>query len=232
MDLYVARQPIFDCSNEVFGYEILYRSGFKNIYDGNDPDYATINTIMTSIFNIGIDNLTVRKKAFINFTHNSLDKEIATILPNKYIVVEVLETVEPKENIIKALKRLKDDGYTIALDDFVFTKGYEPFIELADIIKIDFLLSTDEYKKEIFNYCKNYEITFLAEKIENESDYLLAKELGYKLFQGFYFGKPEILSKKIIELNKNKFHEIFKMVFKGELDLKNISFNEKNIGIV
>ena len=51
---------------------------------------------MTAIFNIGIDNLTGRKKAFINLTHNSLDKEIA-ILPNKYIVVEVLETVEPRK---------------------------------------------------------------------------------------------------------------------------------------
>lgn len=32
----LARQPIFDCQQEVYGYEILYRSGLVNTYDGNN----------------------------------------------------------------------------------------------------------------------------------------------------------------------------------------------------
>lgn len=225
MDLYVARQPIFDSDNKLFGYEILYRNGYYSSYKNNDPDYATMSTIVTAIFKIGIEKLTGGKMAFLNFTHNSLDKEIATILPKKYVVVEVLESVEPKKNIIKALKQLKDKGYKIALDDFIFKNGYEPFVELADIIKIDFLASSNEYKKGILNYCKNMGITFLAEKVENEDDYCLAKELGYDLFQGYYLQKPEILSKKVLEKSNNRINELFKMIFKGEIDLKSISFS-------
>ena len=178
MEIFVARQPIFNTDNEVYGYEILYRSGYDNSYNCTDEDLATSSTIISSFFDIGINKLTNGHKAFINFTTNLLDKEIATILPKEHVIIEVLENINPDEKIIESLKNIKRLGYTIALDDFVFSEKFTPFLNLADIVKIDFLESSIEYKRDIVKQCSRKDIIFLAEKVDTEEEHQTALEFG------------------------------------------------------
>lgn len=118
MSICVARQPIFDTNLNVYGYELLYRSNESSkSYDGTDPDQASSETIMLSL-DIGARNLTGNRMAFINFTENLLLNEVATILPRNFLVVEILETVNPSEEVLNACNRLKKQGYIIALDDY------------------------------------------------------------------------------------------------------------------
>ena len=105
-DVHVARQPIFDVNLNVFAYELLFRSSFINSYDGTDGDQATLDVINNSFLLIGIDTLTYGKKAFINFTTNSLKNNIPAMLPKEILGVEILETVIPDKEIIDACKKL------------------------------------------------------------------------------------------------------------------------------
>ena len=117
MEVYVARQPIFTKNLHVFGYELLFRiSGVELEYSGKDGDFATSSVITDSFLVIGIETLTRGKKAFINFTRNLLLDQTATILPKNLIVVEVLEGIDPDSGIIAACARLKQLGYTLALE--------------------------------------------------------------------------------------------------------------------
>lgn len=198
MEVFVARQPIFDKRQEVFAYELLYRDNQKNFYQSVDGDKASSNVIINSFVLIGMNTLTGGKKAFINFTENLIKEEIATIFPKDSLVLEVLENVVPDDKVIKACKHMKKMGFTLALDDFIFKPEFEPLLEIADIVKIDFLNSSPYERAFIVKKYKGKGIKFLAEKIETQEQFKEAVRLGYEYFQGFFFSKPVILSAKNI----------------------------------
>lgn len=211
MDIFIARQPIFDIKKEIYGYELLYRKNLENSFSATDGDEASA-TVINNLLTIGIETLLSDKKGFINFTENLLKKEAATILPKESIVVEILETVKPDKEIIQVCKSLKAQGYTIALDDFVFKEEFLPLIQLTDIIKIDFLLSSKEERKEIVKKYKHLNIKFLAEKVETCEEFEEAKQIGYSYFQGYFFSKPIILSSKNISSYKMNYTSLLKLI--------------------
>ena len=215
MDIFLARQPIFDRSNKVIAYELLFRNGYENFCSNADGDEATLNVIVNSFYIFGIKNITNDKKVFINFTEELIKKEIATLLSSEQVVVEILENIEPTEEIVVACKKLKQKGYTLALDDFVFDEKYMNLIKLIDIIKVDFKITKGYERKKLFELLKiNNKIKFLAEKVENREEYNEAVKMGYTYFQGYYFSKPVVLSRKSIFVNKNIGLKILKLINK------------------
>lgn len=206
MDVYIARQPIFNRKMKVYGYELLYRKSLNNYFEGGDDDQATTALINNSFLVFGFQELTGQTKGFINFSQNLILNELAYLLPKDQVVIEILERVEPNEKIIEACKKLKEKGYILALDDFVleqYTKEYMPLIEIADIIKVEFpAIKGDGIQKIIDRF--GQKITFLAEKVETREEHQRAMDMGFKLFQGYYFSKPLLENLKEIDaLNVN-----------------------------
>ena len=220
MDVFVARQPIFDRRLNVYAYELLFRVGRENVFVDTDGDIATSSVITDSFLVIGLESLTRGRKAFINFTKNLLMDETATILPKDLLVIEILEDVMPSKGIITACKKLKDSGYVLALDDFVFEPKFTPLIKLADIIKVDFKLSGEEERRLLIQKFSSTKIKFLAEKVETQKEYEQAKEMGFSYFQGYFFSKPVIISSKDIPGNKINYLNIL-----HEINLPEVDFN-------
>lgn len=220
--VHIARQPIFDTKLNVFGYELLFRNSFVNSYDTFDGDQATLDVITNSFLLIGIDTLTHGKKAFINFTANSLKNNIPAMLPKELIGVEVLEDIIPDEEIIKACKTLKKNGYLLILDDFVFAPEYLPLVEITDIIKVDFRTTSPAEQKQIIQRLRSYPIKFLAEKVETQEEFRAAVQMGYSYFQGYFFCKPLVVSGKTLPSYKTNYLRILGEINKPELDFKKI----------
>lgn len=221
-EVHVARQPIFDTNLNVFGYELLFRNSCRNSYTAIDGDQATLDVITNSFLFIGMDTLTYGKRAFINFTANSLKNNLPAMLPKELIGVEILEDIVPDEEIIKACKKLKKIGYLIVLDDFVFSPTHLPLIELADIIKVDFRNTSQNECKEIIQRLRSYPIKFLAEKVETQEEFQSARHMGYSYFQGYFFCKPLILSGKTLPSYKTNYLRILREINQPELDFKKI----------
>jgi len=220
MDVFMARQPIFDRNNHVIAYELLFRSGCENTYNSIDGNEATLNVIANSVY---FNTITDNKKAFINFTEKLIKEEIATILPCENVVIEILENIEPTDEILNACKKLKKQGYTLALDDFVFDKKYNKLIEIIDIIKVDFIITRGYDRKKIFDLLKiNKKIKFLAEKVETIEEYNEAMYYGYEYFQGYYFSKPTVLTAKSIPTNKYAGLEILKLINHKDFDYSDL----------
>ena len=132
---YVARQPILDRTQKVFGYELLFRDGVENSFRA-DPEMASRSTLDSTLL-FGMNTLCDGRRAFVNCTRDVLLKDLVTLLPPDQTVAEILETVEPGDRVIAACKRLKDAGYLIALDDFGPNDPRLPLCDFADILKID-----------------------------------------------------------------------------------------------
>lgn len=228
MHVFMARQPIFDKNNNVVAYELLFRNGCKNVYDNVNGDEATLNVIANLFYEFNFKIVTDNKKAFVNFTEELIKKEIATILPQKHIVIEMLESIEPTDEIISACKKLKENGFILALDDFSINTKCNKLVEMIDIIKVDFITTKGEERKKIFNLLEiNKRIKFLAEKVETIEEYNEAMDYGYTYFQGYYFSKPVILSTRSVSTSRNTALKILKLI-----NDKDINFNDLEVLIL
>lgn len=198
MDVYVARQPIFDRKMNVHGYELLYRRSKKNVYEGVDDNQATASVIHNAFLSMHLEELTGRTKAFINFSNDMLVSEVPLLLPKDEVVIEVLETVEINDELIAACQKLRDEGYIIALDDFEFDKSFLPLLDLAHIVKIEFTTMNLDLQAALIEKFK-HKIKFLAEKVETPEQHQLAMEMGYQYFQGYFYSKPVVLHSRDIK---------------------------------
>jgi len=223
LEHFIARQPIFDTKGKVYAYELLFRSGLHNYFDSDDQDHAAASVIANSNLLFDLNEMTGNTKAFINCTRRVLLEEMMTTLPRQQAVVEVLEDIEPDDKLIEACRKLKKQGYIMALDDFVYHKNFEPLLELADIIKVDFLLSDIDEQRRLAQMMIPRGIKMLAEKVETHEVYEQAKEMGYQLFQGYFFAKPVIISRKDIPTNKIQFLRILKDVHAEDVDFKKLA---------
>jgi len=212
MDIFLARQPILDRFNKLIGYELLFRDNERNIYQGEDGDKATIEVIKNSFINIGIEKVTGDKKAFINFTENILKSDIFEVLPAKSVIIEILEDIEPTEQLVELCKKLKKLGYVIALDDFVYSDKYRSLIEIVDIIKVDFKITKGYERREVIKQVNSSNIKFLAEKVESTEEFNEAVSYGYVYFQGYYFSKPLMVSGKKISENETIYIKILQEI--------------------
>ncbi len=224
MEALVARQPIFDREEEVYGYELLYRDGVDNAYNSDvDGDEATSQVLSNSFLTIGIDEVTGGKRAFINFTGNLLKDQTPVMFDNQIIVIEVLETVKPTEEIIAACRELKEQGYILALDDFVFSSEYISLLKLADIIKVDFLNTDKETRRKLVKIANKLDLELLAEKVETREEFETAVETGYSYFQGYFFSKPVLLKGKDLPTYPGNYLHALQEINRSEPDIDKVA---------
>ena len=220
-EAFIGRQAILDQQKNVYAYEILFRSGLKNAFDPNlDGNVATQSVMVNAMLDFGMNKLVSDKRAFINFTEQNLLTRAPKLLPSETVVVEILENVQPTPEILETVRELKEAGYKIALDDFVLMPGYEPLIDMADIIKVDFRITTDPKERKNLRKILPKHVRLLAEKIETEEEFQQALDFGYVLFQGYFFCKPAVLRRKRLTSNA-----LSKMRLLREINRQNVDFS-------
>lgn len=193
--MYIARQPIFNSSLEVYGYELLYRqSGDSSQFDGVSSQSATAS-VVTGLFESGAYQIVDNKRAFVNFDAEFLKADLSELIEPQRLIIEVLEDVVVDDELIDKIKMLKKEGYKIALDDFVEDYDDYPLVPYADIIKFDLIQTPLETLRLSVMKAIAANKILLAEKIESEDEFKQAKEMGFHLFQGYFFSRPKIIGK-------------------------------------
>jgi EAL and modified HD-GYP domain-containing signal transduction protein len=214
---YVARQPIFDRQEKVFGYELLFRDGLENSFSG-DLDEASRVTLDRSLL-IGLDVLCDGRRAFVNCTRDTLIKGLVALLPATSTVVEVLEAVPADPEVVGACRSLKDAGYLIALDDYVANDAREALVEIADIIKVEMRLTTEEERRGLMKRLGAGRCRMLAEKVETHEEFVRARDQGFVYFQGYFFRRPEMMKAHDMPANQLHFLRMLEEVSRPQLDL-------------
>ena len=219
--LYVARQPILSSNEQVFGYELLFRDGVEDYFRHTDADTASRSTLDTSIL-MGLDVLCDGRRAFINCTRETLLKDYVTLLPPAQVVVEILESV-PADDLVKAACiRLKDAGYTIALDDFIADDPRAALVQFADIIKVDLKGTSPAQQAALVKNFGSSACRMLAEKVETRDEFTACIKAGFFYFQGYFFRRPELLQAREIPKNQVNYLRLLQATSRDEIEVKEI----------
>ena len=218
---FVARQPILNREQQVYGYELLFRDGIENFFRAGDAEAAARSTLDSSLL-MGFDVLCDGQKAFINCTRELLLKEGITLLPHEHTVVEILESVEPDDLVLAACERLRAAGYAIALDDYVANDPRASLTPTADFIKVDFERTTPVERAELVKRLGNQRCHMLAEKVETREQFETALKAGFTYFQGYFFRRPEVMRTGEIPANQVNYLRMLKAVSQEEVDIREL----------
>jgi EAL and modified HD-GYP domain-containing signal transduction protein len=224
---YLARQPILNRARELFAYELLFRNSLQNSCDGLNLELASTSVLDTS-FLIGLEKITAGHRIFINCPRDFLLRDYISLFPPNSVVVEILESINPDQEVIEACKRLKQAGYTIALDDFVDSPGWAPLVALADILKVDFRLTDPKEQNAIVSRYAEKKILMLAEKVETHEEFAAAMQMGYSLFQGYFFCRPEMMQHRTLPSFKLAYLELLQAATAPEFDIRKLASSIKH----
>ena len=218
MDVFVARQAIFDRQLQVYAYELLSRSCLNGATSEANDLSASLQVITNSFLSLGVENVLAGKRAFVNFPRELLQDKRALLLPPKTTVIEILETVKPEPAVLTACRALRKKGYTLALDDFIPDHGWADFVKLVDIIKVDFRATPPAERRALVTRYAPWGIRLLAEKVETRAEFREARDMGYHYFQGYFFARPVTLARHEIPVCKLSHLRILEQIHRPELD--------------
>ena len=222
-DFLIGRQQILDQKLNIYAYELLFRGKDLDLTNKNEATQATNQVITDSILELGLNNLVGTYKAFINFTAQNILEKTPLSLPKDRVVIEVLENVAVDLRIINNLREFSQQGYTIALDDFVFSEEWKPLIEFANIIKLDVMAMGQERTRDAIKHLKSYSIKLLAEKVETHDEFQYLSELGCDYFQGFFFNKPNTVPGKRLGVNQTAAIRLLTIINDPDVEIEKLA---------
>jgi EAL and modified HD-GYP domain-containing signal transduction protein len=200
--VFIARQPIFDPALSVVGYELLFRGANQNVAIISDHDEATSTVVMNAFTEIGLDNVVGERRAWINVSRDFLLGGLARALPRGRVVLELLEDQQIDDALIESLEDHRAHGYEIALDDFAGDEAMLPVLPHVDIVKVDLFGRDAATVAGDYRRLARHDLTLLAEKVETREEYEHCLELGFDMFQGYFFCKPERMEARGVAPNK------------------------------
>lgn len=202
-DIYIGRQPIYDCNLELFAYELLYRANSEQNATGDiDHDLATTQVVLNAFLEFGLEQLVGDKLAFINLPRSFIEGDLPLPFPKERVVLEILEDIKIDDGFINSVRKLRAYGCEFALDDFIYHPDLSPLIESCQIVKIDFQVLSRAEIQDHAAALREYNVKLLAEKVETHEDFAFARDLGFSYFQGYFFCRPRIISGQGLPTNR------------------------------
>ncbi|MFT6529713.1 MAG: EAL and modified HD-GYP domain-containing signal transduction protein [Psychrosphaera sp.] len=234
MSAYVARQPILNINEETIGFELLFRDSLNNSFPHIDPNEATSKIITQNQLILGLEQICQNKLAFVNFHELSLLNKTPTALNKDTTIIEILEDVTVTDDLVAVCKELFEEGYKLALDDHDFNEKWEVLYPYTEIIKVDIsqlnIIQISKFSRKLKATYPN--IILLGERVETEHQLRMLKELGFTLFQGFFYAQPEMVEQTGLSTDKIKLLKLISLMANAEVTFDQVaSIIEKEASI-
>jgi EAL and modified HD-GYP domain-containing signal transduction protein len=216
---FLGRQPILDRYQCIAGYELLFRSADISYAIIDDYSLASARVILNTLTEFGIGEILGKHLGFFNVDTEMLMSDHLELLPREQVVIELLETIEFSETVIDRCVNLKKKGFVLALDDNIYSHDSIPLYEKVDIVKVDILQISAEELPEMVACFKRWPLKLLAEKVETSKQFSLCQELGFELYQGYYFARPSVIQHKRLDNSRITLMNLLNQII-AEADIK------------
>ncbi len=220
---FLGRQPILDRNQNLVAFELLFRQEETDEKASISSDLsASANVIINAYCQLGIQNVLGKQRGFINADPELVMSDIISLLPSKHVVLEIKETANVTADFMRRCSELKQKGYQFALDSVVaMNEKVEQLLPLVSVVKINVLELEKNELSKLVSELNRWPVLLLALKVETREQEIDCMRLGFQMFQGFYFAKPEVLSVKRADPGKLSLLKLLTLVM-GDSDIEEI----------
>lgn len=208
LNAYIARQPIFDRDQKIAGYELFYRDSSSNTARVKNGDDATKRVLTDAVTLFGILELTNGRPAFITFTPNLILDDFVRKADPEIVLVQIMGNTRINATLEAKLRALKDAGYALVLKNYTGQRHLHDYMNLFDIIRVNFRATNSPLQKTVrYNHGRT-DTQFIADQLERYEDFYKARQTEYHYFQGFYWGRPEMISIPVPPLQETAYGKV------------------------
>ncbi len=223
MEVFLGRQPILDRSKNLVAFELFFRlDETAETATVTSNLSATANVIVNAYGHLGIQNVLDRQRGFINVDPDLIMSDVISLLPSKHVVLEVKESIEITEKFLQRCNELKQAGYQFALDGVVtINNEVKQLLSVVSIVKVDVSVLDKNALAALVKELKHWPVLLLAQKVETHEQAGYCMELGFQMFQGYFFAKPEVMSGKRADPAKLSLLKLLTLIM-GDSDIEEI----------
>ncbi len=222
-EIYVGRQPIYNSSLGIYAYEMLFRSGQQNDASNiKSQDGATSQVIINTFLDMGLDNLVGNAMACINLSERFLASEDSLPIPAERVILDIHASINTNAASLQALKKLKQAGFTLALQDIRDLPSFNELLKIADIVKLNIRENSQNDLAARIKSLKKFNIRLLADKVETLDEYDTYVDMGFDYFQGYFLSKPRIIRGKTLESNKLSVMQLLSTLHNARADISEV----------
>ncbi len=220
---FLGRQPILDRNQNLVAFELLFRQEETDEKANVINDLsASANVIINAYCQLGIQNVLGKQRGFINADPDLVMSDIISLLPAKHVVLEIKETALITAEFMQRCNELKQKGYQFALDNIVaMNTNVEQLLPLVSVVKVDILALEKKELAELVTELNRWPVLLLALKVESREQETYCMQLGFQMFQGYYFARPEVLAVKRADPAKLSLLKLLTLVM-GDSDIEEI----------
>lgn len=220
---FLGRQPILDRNQNLVAFELLFRQHETDEKASITNDLsASANVIINAYCQLGIQNVLGKQRGFINADPELVMSDIISLLPSKHVVLEIKETAIVTVEFMQRCKELKQKGYQFALDSVVaMNQKVEQLLPLVSVVKVNVLELEKAELSKLVTELNRWPVLLLALKVESREQENYCMQLGFQMFQGFYFAKPEVMTVKRADPGKLSLLKLLTLVM-GDSDIEEI----------
>jgi EAL and modified HD-GYP domain-containing signal transduction protein len=210
--IFIGRQPILDRKHDLVAYELSFRAGQTAGANAADDVSATANVIVNSYIDLGVQNVLGQQRGFINVSPELLMSDMIHLLPKTQVVLELRATAEITDDVVRRCDELKQAGYLLALDDVTLVNDkIKPLLPIVGMAKVDLRRVKAEMLPYIVDALKPWPLLLVAERVDNAEQATRCMALGFEMFQGYFFARPQIISGKRAEPSKLALLQLLKL---------------------
>lgn len=220
---FLGRQPILDRSQNLVAYELLFRQEeAEEAVQVTDDLSASASVIVNAYGQFGIQNVLGRQRGFINADPDLVMSDIISLLPCKHVVLEIKESIAITPEFMQHCNELKQKGYQFALDNVIaMTDHVQQLLPLVSVVKVDVLDMSEAHLTQLVTELNRWPVLLLALKVENRELEMRCMKLGFQMFQGYYFAKPEVMTVKRADPGKLSLLKLLTLIM-GDSDVEEI----------
>lgn len=210
---FVGRQPIVDRDQQVAAYELLFRASAEaTVAEFDEVGHAALRVMVNTFASLGAEAVLGSARGFFNVNRELLLSESVEALPKDRVVLEVLEDVEPTPDVAARCRALQEDGYTLALDDWVEDDPRESLLPFVEFVKVDLPAIPEGGLRRLVRTLRRADVQLLAEKVETQEEFDRCHKLGFDLFQGYYFARPTVLEGAPVDVTTSTLLKIIQQI--------------------
>lgn len=146
-------------------------------------DFPTARIMLDNCLLYGLDDLARGRSVFLTSTRETLLSGFLSLMPRS-IIYEIPESVEAEDEVVSACRKLKSEGFRLALDNFESLDAMEEFLDLVHFIKVDFRHAARRKRVSMLRRLHLTDAALVAENVDSEEDFRQALDEGFELCHG------------------------------------------------
>jgi len=195
----VARQGIYSAHGRPFAYQFSYRApghhpDLARMWGRTDHERATDHVLRATFGRADLEHVAHGRLLFVRCPRAHLLGELPVPERPDRLVIEVSTTTEVDAAALAGLRRLREQGFRIALPAFVDRPEQRRLLPYADFVKVD-VRDLDVEGHPVVRVARSFGAMLVAEYVESSDALRHARDLGFTLFQGNLIERAGVLDR-------------------------------------